>query len=64
MAHNAAHVGAIGAIAAGFGAVFSGPVAIAVVELTHPQPAWHGPAAFAASYHPIQLLPYALGSCW
>jgi hypothetical protein len=43
------------------GAVLSGPVGIAIVALTHPQPPWNGPASFAASYHSIQALPYFMG---
>ncbi len=43
------------------GVLLSGPVSFAIVELTHPQPAWNGAADFVASYHPIQLLPYWTG---
>ena len=43
----------------GFG--FSGPVALILVESTHPQPLWRGPAAFAQNYHPLQTLPYLAG---
>lgn len=43
------------------GALFSGPVALAVVGAVHPQPPWQDAAIFAASYHPVQLLPYLLG---
>ena len=45
----------------GVGAVLSGPVAALVVSRTAPQPAWTSVDAFANSYHPAQLLPYALG---
>jgi hypothetical protein len=43
------------------GAVLSGPVAMLVVALVSPQPAWIDVSAFADHYHPMQLLPYALG---
>lgn len=43
------------------GTVLSGPVGLALVALTHPQPPWSGPEAFAAAYHPTQALPYAAG---
>lgn len=61
MIENAARVGVYGAIAALVGAILSGPVAVTVVAVTHPQPPWQGAGTFAASYHPIQLLPYAFG---
>jgi hypothetical protein len=43
------------------GSLLSGPVALGVVQLTHPQPAWHGAQAFRESYCAVQLLPFALG---
>lgn len=43
------------------GVLLSGPVALAIVAGTHPQPPWSGPAAFAASFHPVQTLPYFAG---
>ncbi len=43
------------------GILLSGPLAVALVSLTHPQPPWGGAALFARSYHPVQLLPYAGG---
>jgi hypothetical protein len=43
------------------GALLSGPVALALLAVTHPEPAWQGPDAFVRSYHPIQTLPYFLG---
>lgn len=43
------------------GSLLSGPVALAVVQITHPQPAWYGAQAFRDSYHPLQLLPFAFG---
>ncbi|MFI5309164.1 MAG: hypothetical protein ACHQ53_17540, partial [Polyangiales bacterium] len=50
--------GAIGTIA---GIVLSGPLAVALVNTTHPQPPWGGPALFARSFHPIQVIPYPGG---
>ena len=43
------------------GVVLSGPLALLVVGLVHPQPAWVDAATFARAYHPVQLLPYAGG---
>jgi hypothetical protein len=43
------------------GILGSGPLAVAWVNATHPQPAWQGPAAFARAYHPLQNLPYLGG---
>lgn len=43
------------------GALLSGPIAMLIVSLTAPQPAWLDVAVFADHYHPIQVLPYALG---
>lgn len=43
------------------GIVLSGPLALLVVNATHPQPAWRDAEVFARSYHPIQLLPFAGG---
>jgi hypothetical protein len=43
------------------GIVLSGPLAVAVVATTHPQPTWRDAELFAVSYHGMQLLPYAGG---
>jgi hypothetical protein len=43
------------------GVVLSGPLALLLVELVHPQPPWRDAATFAAAYHPVQLLPYVGG---
>jgi hypothetical protein len=43
------------------GVVLSGPLAMILVQSTHPQPAWAGAQTFAASYHPVQVLPYLGG---
>ena len=50
-----------GAVTAFVGAVVSGPLALWVVQVTHPQPAWRGADAFAAAYHPVQAAPYFAG---
>lgn len=54
-------MGVLGAISTLVGIVSSGPIAVAVVSATHPQPSWGGAQLFAANYHPLQLLPYAGG---
>jgi hypothetical protein len=43
------------------GAILSGPVALLVVDSTHPQPPWRDAATFVAHYHPLQTLPFFLG---
>jgi hypothetical protein len=43
------------------GIVVSGPLALLLVNATHPQPPWQDAALFARSYHPVQLLPYLGG---
>lgn len=43
------------------GALLSGPVAMVVVAIVSPQPAWAGVDVFADNYHPVQVLPYLLG---
>jgi hypothetical protein len=43
------------------GVLLSGPVAVALVSATHPQPPWQGAEVFARSYHPIQIVPYLGG---
>jgi hypothetical protein len=58
---SASRVGLHAAWGTLLGILLSGPLAVAVVNLTHPQPPWGGAALFARSYHPVQLLPYAGG---
>jgi hypothetical protein len=43
------------------GTLASGPVSLGLVQATHPQPAWKGPATFAQNFHPLQTLPFFLG---
>ena len=57
-AHRTGRLAALGAL---LGVLLSGPLAVALVNATHPQPPWRDAAAFAHNYHPIQLLPYAGG---
>jgi hypothetical protein len=52
-------IAACGCILAG--TVLSGPGAMLIVELTHPQPAWHDARTFAEAHHRVQALPYFLG---
>jgi len=39
----------------------SGPLALLVVNATHPQPPWRDAALYARSYHPVQVFPYLGG---
>jgi hypothetical protein len=50
---------AAGLVAAG--AILSGPVAMAVVQLFAPQPTWSDVATFADHFSAVQTLPYLLG---
>jgi hypothetical protein len=43
------------------GIVLSGPLALILINATHPQPGWAGAAIFALNYHPIQACPYLGG---
>jgi len=43
------------------GILLSGPVAVGLVNATHPQPPWQDARVFAQAYHPVQLLPYLGG---
>lgn len=43
------------------GFLLSGPVAVLIVTLTFPQPAWESVTLFIQHYHPVQILPYYLG---
>lgn len=55
------HTGSYSAAGTLLGVLLSGPVAVALVGMTHPQPPWQGAEVFARSYHPIQMLPYLGG---
>ncbi len=54
-------VGTLAALGALLGVVLSGPLAVVLVEATHPQPPWIDAATYAAHLHAVQLLPYAGG---
>jgi len=51
----------LAALAALLGVLLSGPLAVALVNGTHPQPPWRDAELFARHFHPLQLLPYAGG---
>ena len=60
--HPDAHkIGKLGAILSASGILASGPLAILVVALVHPQPPWNGPLLFVESFHRIQTLPFYFG---
>lgn len=62
MANGASYrSGMLGALGALLGVLLSGPVAVALVNATHPQPPWRDAELFARHYHAVQLLPYAGG---
>ena len=64
MDHKGAPAGGavrLSALLVAAGSLLSGPVAMLLVFLVAPQPAWTGVSAFVEHYHPVQALPYALG---
>lgn len=54
-------IGMLGAILSAIGILASGPLAILVVALVHPQPPWIGPTLFVDNFHWIQTLPFYFG---
>lgn len=58
---SAYRIGRRAAIGALLGVLLSGPLAVALVNVTHPQPLWRDAELFALNYHPMQILPYAGG---
>jgi hypothetical protein len=58
---GACRLGGSGATGVLVGVLLSGPVAVGLVNVTHPQPPWQGARTFAQAYHPVQLLPYLGG---
>jgi len=54
-------IGMLGAIFSAIGILTSGPLAVLVVALVHPQPLWNGPALFVENFHRIQTLPFYFG---
>jgi len=60
--HSDAHkIGMLGAILSAIGILTSGPLAVLVVALVHPQPLWDGPDLFVENFHRIQTLPFYFG---
>ena len=54
-------LGIAGAILTIVGVLASGPLAVLLVQATHPQPPWADAETFCEAYHPIQGLPYYFG---
>jgi hypothetical protein len=54
-------IGMCGAILSAIGILTSGPLAVLVAALVHPQPPWNGPATFVDNFHRIQTLPFYFG---
>jgi hypothetical protein len=50
-----------GALISLIGFFCSGPMAVSIVLITHPQPDWLTVSQYITYYHPIQSLPYYLG---
>ena len=61
MTDSALRAGKLAALGTLTGVLLSGPFALLMVNVTHPQPPWRDARLFASSYHPIQLLPFAGG---
>ena len=59
--HSPHRLGMAAAITTLLGIVVSGPLALLVVNATHPQPPWQNAALYARSYHPVQVFPYLGG---
>jgi len=55
---GAYRIGTLGAILSAIGILTSGPLAVAVVALVHPQPLWDSPELFVENFHRIQTLPF------
>ena len=58
---DAYRIGMLGAILSAIGILTSGPLAVLVVALVHPQPLWDGPDLFVENFHRIQTLPFYFG---
>lgn len=58
---RAYQTGRLAALAALLGIVVSGPLGVALVNGTYPQPPWRDAQLFARNYRAIQVLPYAGG---
>ncbi|MDH3459013.1 MAG: hypothetical protein OER90_19405 [Gemmatimonadota bacterium] len=51
-------IGTLGAILSAIGILTSGPLALPVVALVHPQPLWDSPELFVENFHRIQTVPF------
>ncbi|HCV42558.1 MAG TPA: hypothetical protein DGH68_03670 [Bacteroidetes bacterium] len=51
-------IGIYGAIATLIGIILSGPLALVLVNLVHPQPAWMDAQTFVNNFHAVQTLPF------
>jgi hypothetical protein len=58
---TACRTGAIGALGVFAATALSGPGAMLLVELIHPQPPWRDARRFAEELHPVQSAPYFFG---
>lgn len=58
---DAYRIGMLGAILSTIGILTSGPLAVLVVALVHPQPLWDGADLFVDNFHRIQTLPFYFG---
>lgn len=61
MSSDAYRFGVRGAWLTLLGIALSGPLAVACVAASHPQPPWRDALTFARHHHPIQLAPYLGG---
>lgn len=61
VSHSKARYISLAASIALCGVLFSGPVAVGLVDLIAPQPSWHGVEAFVRNYSWLQTLPYLFG---
>jgi hypothetical protein len=57
-AYRVVTIAALGSL---LGVFLSGPLTVALVSATHPQPPWRDAALFARSYHVVQSVPYLGG---
>jgi hypothetical protein len=60
-ATSGCRAGIYGAAGTLLGVLISGPLAVAFVSATRPQPPWQSAEVFARNYHPIQIVPYLGG---
>jgi hypothetical protein len=58
---NTIRLGIYGAIVNIAGIVLSGPPALILITLVHPNPAWQSAQVWVENFHPIQTLPFFAG---